>query len=676
MNKIFLKLLLPLAVLFAATTPSPVLAQTTRFVVQPADFFRLQDPHPTPAAHCGADGLAVCLPVAHIHHRAAHAHLRYRKARGRRVAHVHYQRVQNHTRRARHFRRAPHRAQCCRAAVPTIRPHEERARALRLEDGPAHENLLAASWTDSVSPPPHALYASTPLRGFPGASPAPAKRLNIAFDTLHREHVLPASAHPPEALPSAVLENKSLNVQINHTSVLELAAGFKRISVANGEIVEAVAVSSTELVLNGKAAGETSLVLWDKQALRHEYTVHVTSDQKVLDAIRDQLVQEVGPLVTLTLDGPSLFLKGTVQTATAAERAFAIASAYPAAKVVNLLRVTVPSAQPQILLKVRFADVDRSLSSQYGINLFGLNPTKGIGTTTTGQFGAPPNLSQIGPSGTATLTNLLNIMYYRPDLNLGAVLQDLEAKNVLQILAEPNLLTLSGHQASFLAGGEFPFPTIQGGASGVGQITVQFKEFGIRLSFLPTITPRGTIHLVVMPEVSSLDYSNGLTVSGFTVPGLATKRVTTDIELATGQSFAIAGLLDNQLTENVDRLPGFANIPVLGSLFKSRSMTKNHSELLVVVTPELVNPLPQGEKDLTVPMGKPFLPGQIPPRLGNPADAQPIGRQDVLPIEELNAIEQAEAAATQSTMNPSGVTPPSNAASPTPQIPASSSNPK
>jgi pilus assembly protein CpaC len=482
----------------------------------------------------------------------------------------------------------------------------------------------------------------------------------------------PAVAEPPSPVgaPDSATQTTTLDVQVNRSTILDLAAGFKRISVTNGDIAEAVAITSTELLVNGKAPGETSLFLWDPKGVRHLYTVRVLADEGLLELIHTQLVQEVGPNVTLTLDGPSIFLKGTVQTVNAAARAFAIASAYPGVKVVNLLRVTVPSAEPQILLKVRFADVDRSLSAQYGINLFGLNP-KGIATSTTGQFGTPPTISSLGSGATGTLTNLLNIMYYRPDINLGAVLQDLEAKNIIQILAEPNLLTLSGHQASFLAGGEFPFPTIQGGASGVGQITIQFKEFGIRLNFLPTITPRGTIHLVVMPEVSSLDYSNGLTVGGFTVPGLATKRVTTEIELASGQSFAIAGLLDNQITENLDRMGGLASIPVLGALFKSRSVTKNHSELLVVVTPELVTPILATEKPPTVPMQKPFIPGQIPDRLGNPTDQLGLQQDNVLPVEELTANDEATTA--PAAMNTSGVTPPPT---PIPQLPAATASPK
>lgn len=451
------------------------------------------------------------------------------------------------------------------------------------------------------------------------------------------------------------LAQEQIEITISRSSVVDLPDGFKRVSIANPEIADAVAVTKTELLVNGKGAGDTSLVIWDSKGGRHSYLLHVASDQKLVDAVRAQLNQEVGPDATLTVEGPTVFLKGTVQTDVEADRAAAIASAIPGTKLVNLLRVLAPLAQPQVLLKVRFADVNRSLSEQFGINLFGLNASKGVATSTTGQFGQPPAITTLGgQSSSATLSDFLNIFFFRPDLNLGAVLQDLAARNIIQILAEPNLLTLSGHAASFLAGGEFPFPTIQGGAAGVGQITVQFKEFGIRLNFVPTVTPRGTIHLTVMPEVSSLDYSNGLVVNGFSVPGLSTKRVTTDIELNSGQSFAIAGLLDNQFTQNLDKMPGLASIPVLGKLFTSRSTTKSNEELLVVVTPELVAPIREGEPLPTVAMKHPFIGGQIPANLADPVDARPISKRPVLTIEELKALTQAEAASRQSSLNVSG----------------------
>jgi pilus assembly protein CpaC len=171
----------------------------------------------------------------------------------------------------------------------------------------------------------------------------------------------------------------------------------------------------------------------------------------------------------------------------------------------------------------------------------------------------------------------------------------LNSRRLLQILAEPNVLAINGKTASFLAGGEFPFPTLQGGGAGLGAVTVQFREFGVRINFTPVITPRGTIRLNVTPEVSSLDFANSLVLQGFSVPGLATRRVSTELELESGQSFAIGGLLDNRMQDSFNKVPGLGDIPFLGKLFQSRSKTKNNTELLVLVTPEIVRPIP-GDK--------------------------------------------------------------------------------
>ena len=179
-------------------------------------------------------------------------------------------------------------------------------------------------------------------------------------------------------------------------------------------------------------------------------------------------------------------------------------------------------------------------------------------------------------------------------MNLGATIAALEARNLLQILAEPNVMAINGHNASFLAGGEFPFPNLQGGGGGLGAVTIQFREFGVRINFTPTITPRGTIRLNVTPEVSSLDFANGLIFNGFTIPALSTRRMSTEVELEEGQTFAIGGLLDNRDTETFNKVPGLGNIPFFGNLFRSRQITKNNSELLVMVTPELVRPIPKG----------------------------------------------------------------------------------
>ena len=186
---------------------------------------------------------------------------------------------------------------------------------------------------------------------------------------------------------------------------------------------------------------------------------------------------------------------------------------------------------------------------------------------------------------------------FRPDINLAATIQALQTHNLLQILAEPNVLTESGKEASFLSGGEFPFPMLQSTGSGgsIPAITIQFRQFGIRLDFTPTILPDDEIHLKVAPEVSSLDYSNALTITGFTVPALAVRRVQSEMELRDGQSFVIAGLMDNRVTQQLNKIPGLGDIPLLGKIFQSESLNKNKTELLVLVTPQIVHPLPPGQ---------------------------------------------------------------------------------
>jgi pilus assembly protein CpaC len=241
-------------------------------------------------------------------------------------------------------------------------------------------------------------------------------------------------------------------------------------------------------------------------------------------------------------------------------------------------------------------------------------------SVSTGQF-SPPGYQNATPATTSangvttgaqspqyTVSNVLNMSIFRPDINLGMMIEALQANNVLQILAEPNLLTESGKEASFLAGGQFPVPVVQGSvAGGVAPITVQFKEFGVRLSFTPTVLADGMIRLNVKPEVSSLDYTNSITISGTTIPALSTRRAESDMELRDGQSFAIAGLIDNQVTEQFDKIPGISAIPILGKLFESRSLNKSKSELLILVTPRIVQPLAPGTQPTGPAFPVPFL---------------------------------------------------------------------
>jgi pilus assembly protein CpaC len=230
---------------------------------------------------------------------------------------------------------------------------------------------------------------------------------------------------------------------------------------------------------------------------------------------------------------------------------------------------------------------------QLGINVFSTGGGNTIGRTTTGQFGSTSfgNITDSG-SGTNTTTtvgDLMNIFLFRPDIQVGTVIRALQTKNLLQILAEPNLIAVNGKEASFLAGGEFPFPIVQPG-QGFTAVTISFKEFGVKLKFTPVIMPNGNIHLRVVPEVSTLDFANALVISGFTIPALSTRRADTEFELQDGQSFVIAGLLDNRVTNIVNKVPGLGDIPVLGNLFRSKSFQKSNAELMVLCTARRVSP--------------------------------------------------------------------------------------
>jgi pilus assembly protein CpaC len=260
---------------------------------------------------------------------------------------------------------------------------------------------------------------------------------------------------------------------------------------------------------------------------------------------------------------------------------------------------------------VKFAELDRSASTQFGVNLISTGATNTIGRITTGQFPAPSTTSVQGGGASNNLSSFsisdaLNIFAFRPDLNLAALIKALQSRNLLQMLAEPNLVTTNGKEASFLVGGEFPIPILQGGANS-GAVTVQFREFGVRLTFNPVVTDNNTIRLYVKPEVSSLDFANAVSFNGFTIPALSSRKMETNIELGEGQSFVIAGLIDNRLTETVTRIPGLSSLPILGNLFKSKEVDRNNTELVVIVTPEMTMPLAPGEAKPLPLMPRDFL---------------------------------------------------------------------
>ncbi len=425
--------------------------------------------------------------------------------------------------------------------------------------------------------------------------------------------------------PATPESTRELSVLVGKSVMIDSTPTIQRVSVAMPETADAIIVNPHEVLINGKAPGSTSLILWQEGGGRIFFNVTVRPDlQPTIQQLRENFPEGN---VQLSFENNTWFLRGTVKDATEAERAQAIAAT--AGKVINFLRVEMPPAEPQIMLKVRFADVDRAAVSELGANLISTGALNTVGSTTTGQFGPPsfPSLSNQSGSQNFNLVDLLNIFAFRPDLNIAATIRALQQRRLLQILAEPNLVTLNNREASFLAGGEFPFPVVQGGAA-AGAVSIQFREFGVRINFLPTVTPRNTIRLRVRPEVSSLDFSNALSFSGFTVPAIASRKLDAEVELSDGQSFIIAGLLDNRVIETFSKIPGLGDIPIIKNLFRSRSLTKSNSELLVLVTPELVQPFPDGQPPPSPKIDQPFLevPGQKPvvnPRVKGAATTQP-----------------------------------------------------
>jgi len=456
-----------------------------------------------------------------------------------------------------------------------------------------------------------------------------------------------------------------LIVTVGKSLIIDSPLNITRVTIANGAVAEAVAVNPKEVLINGTAAGETSLIVWQQNGTRLVYDLTVRLSGTRLEAVRQQLARDFpDDDINVTFENDTAFVRGTVKDVTAGERAMAIATTL--GRAVNLLRVDVPPVAQQIVLKVRFASVDRSASLAAGMNLFSnaFNQQSSLGTgyavypDQTGRFAVPPPI---------------NILLLRNNLNLVAEIQALQSKNVLQLLAEPNVLAISGEQASFLAGGEFPFPVVQPSANGASAVSIQWREYGVRLNFLPVITPRGTIRLKVAPEVSSLDYTNAVTIQGFTVPGLSSRRVQTDVELDSGQTFVIAGLLDNQTTDNLSKVPGIGSIPVLGKLFQSKNVSRTGNELLVIITPELVRPLPEGQATPEIKFPKTFLPPNSKDPLTHPGmdKTGPVPVKPPvtsLPFEEV--VPKRDATPVNFQPNPPSVNPGSNLSGPpTPPAP-------
>ncbi len=431
----------------------------------------------------------------------------------------------------------------------------------------------------------------------------------------------------PAQTASQASQLSQLRVAVGKSLIVNSPEPLKRVSLSDPAVANALVLSENQVLINGLAAGDATFTLWDQQERARSFELSVVLD---LAAFRETLKRvlpdeeiEVGQTAS------SLVLTGNVTSEQVAQQAEALAKTQ-AAQVVNLLKIL--ERRSVVLLQVRFAEVNREALQELGLNLFSTGAGQTVGSVTTQQFGTPQAATGALPLGTrlggntppgnssATgiigagaagnptvfgLADLLNLFVFRPDLNLGFTLRALQQRNLLQILAEPNVLALDGREASFLAGGEFPFPVVQGGTNFTA-VTIVFKEFGVRLKFTPNLLPDGKIRLKVAPEVSALDFANALTVAGFVIPAISTRRAETEVELSNGQSFAIAGLIDNRLVEIASKVPLLGDIPFLGKLFRSRSLSQSKSELLVMVTPRLVKPNDPGQEPPLPDFPKPF----------------------------------------------------------------------
>jgi pilus assembly protein CpaC len=417
----------------------------------------------------------------------------------------------------------------------------------------------------------------------------------------------PAAAQTTRARDITLVEGRG--------ELLQFPSDVSKVVVAEPKIADTIVVSPREIMVTAKAPGRTTLVVWESGSEPARYEIEVTKDTSEWESFRKEIQASAGAgTVTVTGAGETIVLSGSVGSVEDSKRLAGMAQTR-AKTVINLLQ-TPPAAEPrQILLQVKFAAINRVALQQFGFNLFSTNPTT-LGGLSTEQFPSP-RFSQLqtggsgAPSTTVNFSDLLNLFAFRPDINLGATIKALQENDLLEILAEPNLITLEGKEASFLAGGSFPFPTITttptGGAT-APVITVQFKPFGVKLEFTPTVTPQGSIDLKVAPEVSSLDFSNAVTLQGFTIPALAQRRAETEVVLKDGESFAIAGLINNQVTEVLDKIAILGDIPILGKLFRSRSTQKSRDELLVVITPHFVKALSPEDKAKMPDMPVSFLP--------------------------------------------------------------------
>jgi pilus assembly protein CpaC len=423
---------------------------------------------------------------------------------------------------------------------------------------------------------------------------APLPRVSAATPSAMPAGMAPA-ADPNTADPDAV------TLLVGRSALVDVGSAISRVSLTSATIADALVTSPNQLLVHGKEPGSISMFVWSRAGGVRRYEIIVQRD---LARLSDQMRQLFpGEPIQVHSNGKQVVLSGRVSSKEIADKAIAVAGGYVDKKedVVTLLAAQPGPPSSQVMLRVRFAEVSRSAMTEFGMSFFS-SPTganNNIGRITTQQFSSP-NMTDLAwskvdtnfgsdvtsASGKINFADFLNIFLLNQKYDLGLLIRALQNRGLFESLAEPNLVAESGKEASFLAGGEFPVPVVQGTASNAA-VSVEFKEFGVRLNFTPTVNG-DRVHLKIKPEVSTLDYGNAVVLNGFRIPALSTRRTETELELRDGQTFAVAGLMNNQMQSTLQKIPGIGDIPILGHLFRSRAAQKNQTELVVMITPEIL----------------------------------------------------------------------------------------
>jgi pilus assembly protein CpaC len=465
----------------------------------------------------------------------------------------------------------------------------------------AHAVALGQATTPPTSPQqpaiPPAQQQPPPAAGGTAVQPGQPAQPTTPAPNVVAPGAAPATAPPETGAASLVVSGLdertgSVRLLVNKSTTLVTARPYKRVNVAQPDIADANPIGTTRILVTGKKAGATQIIIWDEDDNSQQIDVLVQANLLQLRSLYERLLP--GSTIDVIDNDGTIALTGQVPNLQTAEQATALASGF-GNKVLNLLEV---AGGQQVMLQVRFAEVSKTATSALGVNLGFVDTAGAFGASNIGlqQFTLREieGVSQFAenPPGTS-ITHFGRALVGSTAIDV--FVSALRENNLLRVLAEPNLVATSGQEAEFLAGGDFPVPIVQGGSDSGTSITVEFREFGVRLKFTPVVVGSGRIRLKMAPEVSDVDFTNAVLAQGFRIPGRRTRRLSTTIELNEGETFAVGGLLDNRVAANKAATPLLGDIPVLGALFRSVRYQRQETELVVLVTPRIVSGMQPGQ---------------------------------------------------------------------------------